>query len=162
MTKQRKTCVAFIIAAVLVLAVSVPSALAFFSTYTRVKGGAPVILQETVTFTEEENDSGDKRIKITVDKDSDPVFVRVGVYASEDILNRIEADNTWQYDGTWYTYNSVLKAGETAELNLEVDKVNLDTDEFNIVVVHEYIPAILNEAGEYVPDWNAKWIGGGE
>ena len=162
MIKQRKTCIVFIALAVLVALVSVPSALAYFTTYTRIKGSSSVVLGETVTFNELETGTGDKHVTISVDEDSDPVFVRVGIFASGEITNRMTVEGTWEFADGWYTYGQVLKGGETAEMNILINKTDLETEEFNVVVVYEYIPAIVNDAGEFVPDWDAEWTGGGE
>ena len=162
MTKQRKTCIVFIALAVLVALVSVPSALAYFTTYARIKGTSAVTLGEAITFSEIANSSGDKHITISAEEESDPVFVRIGIFASKEIMSRIKVDDTWELKDGWYTYGQVLEGGKTAEMDIVIDKNDLEIEEFNVVVVYEYIPAIMNEEGEFVPDWNAEWTGGGE
>jgi len=144
--------------------ISVPSAMAYFTTYARVKGTKPVVLKEVVRF-KEEDIGGNKRVTIKADSDSDPIFVRVRAYASEEIADLIEysyASGEWKMtsDG-WYEYSKVLMANEEASMDILVDKTNIEASQFNVVVVYEYIPAISDGNGGYVKDWNANWTGGG-
>ena len=158
----RNILVIFMIIAACVIAV--PETMAYFTTYARVKGSKPVVLKEVVKFKEEEI-GGNKRVVIKADSDSDPIYVRIRAYASEEIADLIEYDyesGEWRMtsDG-WYEYYKVLMPDEEASMDILVDKLNLEVQQFNVVVVYEYIPAISDGNGGYVKDWNAEWTGGG-
>lgn len=158
----------FILIAMLLLTfiINVPRTLAYFTTYTQVKGSVPVALKEGIIFLEQ-NIGGNKRISVTANADSDPIFVRVRAYASEEIMDRLDYvydRNEWTMtnDG-WYEYSSVLRANETASLDIEIDKINITMSQFNVIVVYEYIPALSDGQGGYIKDWDAGWtLGGGE
>ena len=159
--KNRNILIIFMIIAVCLI--SVPSAMAYFTTYARVKGTKPVSLKEVVRLKEEEI-SGNKRVTIRADRDSDPVFVRVRAYASaeiEGLMDYVYESGEWNEtaDG-WFEYRKVLMPGEEATMDIEIDKLNLEMTQFNVIVVYEYIPAISDGNGGYVKDWDAEWTGG--
>ena len=148
---------------VLTFMISVPKTLAYFSTYVQAKGTVPVALKEVVKF-KEDDISGNKRVTITADTDSDPIFVRVKAYASSEIMDLLEykySDGEWTETDGWYEYNKVLLAGESAVIDIEINKVDIELKQFNVVVVYEYIPAISDGNGGYIKDWAADWETGG-
>ena len=162
MNKKNKLILLLMI--VLTFMISVPKTLAYFSTYTQVKGTAPVVLKEVVYF-HEEDVGGNKRVVIKADSDSDPIYVRIRAYASseiEDLIMYVFEQGEWKLtsDG-WYEYNSVLMANDEATMDIEIDKINIEMTQFNVVVVYEYIPAIDDGNGGYTKDWTADWTSGG-
>ena len=70
-----------LLAAVLVLSAAVPSAMAYFTTYTRAKGGYTIRLSRTTTITEE---YGDWQKSVTIQNtEGGAVFVRARAYIGE-------------------------------------------------------------------------------
>ena len=156
---MRRKLIVAAIATIMILAVSVPNALAYFSTYARIKGTAPLHLGEEVHFSEGPSGEGNKLITLTVDEDSDDVFVRVKAFAVEEVLDNLTYKDTSKWtesaedDSRIYTYNTVLSAGDTVTLELIVDAEATGLKEFNLVVVYEYCPAI-----DGAPDWTGENI----
>jgi len=132
---------------------------AYFSTYVRTKGSKEVMMHESTKFKETIED-GIKHIEITVDEDSDPVFVRVMIIASDEIKERIiygeDTADKWESkeDGYIY-YKDVLKENESAELTVDVDREGLEKDEFDLIIVYEYVPALFDGETWYA-DWDDK------
>ena len=158
---MKKILITFMIIAVFLI--SVPSAMAYFTTYARVKGTKPVKLKEVVEFKEEDT-SGNKHVVITANADSDPIYVRLRAYSSSEIMSLLKykyTEGQWTEVDGWYEYYQVLKAGESAVMDIEINKTNIENAQFNVVVVYEYIPAISDGNGGYVKDWDAEWTGGG-
>ena len=116
-------------------------------------------LGEKVTFDEGPSEDGNKLITLTVDEDSDDVFVRVKVFAVKEVLDNLTYKDTSKWtesaedDSRIYTYNTVLSAGDTVTLELIVDAEKTGLKEFNLVVVYEYCPAI-----DGAPDWTGENI----
>ena len=173
MNKRIKAGIIIAVMILMTAMISVPSTLAYFTAYTRIKGTVSVVLNETCDFKEEKGKDPedkdddtyyDKIVTITAGEDSDPIFVRVRAFASSEIQERLEyvTKGEWTESDGWYVYNDVLYANDKAVMRILIDKINLDEETFNVSVVYEYIPAIVNENGEFVPDWNATWTGGGE
>lgn len=163
MNKKNKLILLLMI--MLTFMISIPKTLAYFTTYTKAKGTAPVMLREVVEF-KEENIGGNKRVVIRANKDSDPIYVRIRAYASseiEDLMRYVFEDGEWKMtsDG-WYEYQKVLMAGDEAGMDIEIEKVNIELAQFNVIVVYEYIPAISDGKGGYVKDWTANWTGGND
>ena len=156
---MKKKLIAVAIAVLMILAVSVPDALAYFTTYARVKGSGQIHLFEQVDFQEGPSEDGNKLITLTVDEESGDVFVRVLAFATDDILKRLSYKNVdeWSEEEdrncNIYEYNRALSAGESVTLELIVDTKDLEAESFNVVVIYEYVPAI----GE-TPDWNSENI----
>ena len=160
--KNRNRNILIIFMIIAVCLISVPSAMAYFTTYARVKGTKPIKLKEVVRF-KEEDISGNKHVVMTADADSDPIYVRVRAYASEEIMDLLTykyTDGQWTESDGWYEYYKVLNAGESAVMDIEIDKTDIENEQFNVVVVYEYIPAISDGNGGYVKDWDAEWTGG--
>ncbi|MBR2578005.1 MAG: hypothetical protein IKE38_03640, partial [Erysipelotrichaceae bacterium] len=160
---SKKKQMIFVLMIITALAITVSSTLAFFSTYTRVKGTAPIGLSESSKFKETEIEGG-KHVVITCLDGSDPIYVRVKAFAFEEILEQLEykGDN-WTKDGDWYYYDLPLRTDKTeAEKQAVIDIVlkedaQIDLETFNIIVVYEFIPASVDTNGNLYPDWTAVW-----
>ena len=156
---MRRKLIVAAIATIMILAVSVPNALAYFSTYARIKGTAPLHLGEEVHFSEGPSEEGNKLITLANDEDGDDVYVRVKAFAVGDVLDNLtyKGPDGWtesrEEDHVVYTFERPLAAGETVSLELIVDADATGRDDFNIVVVYEYCPAIGD-----TPDWNGENI----
>ena len=147
-----------IVALLLIVGIAVPSALAYFSTYVRVKGGVPVTLGESTQLKEEKTPDGGKHVVITAAEGSDPVFIRVKAFAPSDVqgLVNYEGEGWTEEDGYWY-YGESIKDGESASIDITVDTDSLeDRDEFDLIVVYEYVPAQADGETLYA-DWDMEY-----
>ena len=152
-----------LISLVLVLFVSVPNALAYFSTYTITKGTKTIHIQDSTQISEKVED-WTKKIVVKADPDSDYVYVRVKVYAPSYILKTLKINGDgWTKDGDYFYYGDPINDGnQTNQLDVLIDNTNLPTDskdgdEFHIVVVYESIPASYDENNNMYADWeNSK------
>ncbi len=155
-----------ILAVVLLGVVSVRTALAYFFVYTDADGKIPVVLNYSTKITEPEVVEGDKHLVISAQDNTDPVYVRVIVYADSDAdVDITVSDNpgwTQKEDGYWY-YNKPLDGindddtyAQTADLHVHVAiPAGEKGDQVNVIIVHEAAPCIYDEAsGELTADWS--------
>jgi len=159
---MRKRMIGALLAILMVLIVSVPSALAYFTTYARVKGTSILKLGEHVDFEESPSEDGHKLITLTVTEGD--VFVRVKVFAVQEVLENMSYSekSQWKFyeeKGCYvYEYVEALTKGNVVELELIVDTDEIDLDTFNVVVVYEYVPAFFD-----TPNWDMNYeVTGGE
>ena len=156
--------------AVLILLSSVGPAMAYFTTYTRAKGGYTLTGASKTEITEQFED-WTKSIRITNFEGGGPVFVRVKAFAGSEYALVWSGDGNWRDggDGWWY-YIPVLEAqtrledgslsGGTAS-GLSVSIMNVPTDaepgdSFNVIVVYESTPVQYDDAGHPFADWSMR------
>ena len=141
-------------AMILIMALSVPAALGYFTTYVRVPGSKTLSLSDG-TKMKEENVSGKKHVVITADEDSDPVFVRVIAYAPTDIEKKLvfEGDGWNKGDDGWWYYGQPLSKGQSAAIDISLPEIEIDKTDFNVVVMHEYVPAVPDGDGGLTAYW---------
>ena len=154
MTKRKTLLVSIV--TVLMLLVTITPALAYFTTYVRVPGEKPVHLGEKVRIKEDGEDF--KHVVLTADEDSDPVFVRIAVFAPTEIEKVLEIEGkNWKKNGYYYEYELPLYAGESAEINIKIpDGTEIDRETFDVVVLYEYVPALMDADGNLYADWTFK------
>jgi hypothetical protein len=143
-------------ALVLVLGVSVGTAMAYFTTYATAKGGVPVTLGAETTI-HEEYDNWKKTISIE-NTGEVPVFVRAQVIAGSQFT--ITAEGTgWSQgkDGYWYYSEALPVGGTTANLVASIAKSEDVESSFNVVVVQECTPVMYDANGKAVTAENADW-----
>ncbi|MDD3218028.1 MAG: hypothetical protein PHC41_03700 [Lachnospiraceae bacterium] len=151
-------------ALVMILSLSVGSALAYFTTYATAAGDAVLELGFTETIPNEVVERDGKHI--TIENIGDyACFVRVQVFAENDVIYHPAANWRDGKDGFWY-YDLVLPAGEmTSELLAEVEyPVNTEEEivpDFDVVVVQECSPVFYDTAGNPIADWNQTVINEG-
>lgn len=149
----------FAIAVVLILGCSIHSALSYFSTYTS-EFGAKTLTFGSKTTIEEDVESGQKQLTITIGKGSKPVFVRVKAFYPEGWDVEETESPEWEKGpgGYWY-YKTVLEdqegKRETSLLKLALSRPVKaeesgikDGDLAQVIVVHESIPAYYDKTGE--------------
>jgi hypothetical protein len=142
-------------ALVLVLGVSVGTAMAYFTTYATAKGGVPVTLGAETTIHEE---YGDWEKTISIENTGEvPVFVRAQVIAGSQITVTVEGTD-WSFgdDGYWYYSEALPVGGKTANLVASIDKGDVESS-FNVVVVQECTPVMYDANGKAVTAENADW-----
>lgn len=151
-------------AAAIVLAgsVSVQSAMAYFTTYVKAKGGYEITLGSQTEIEEDVKDMT-KEIKISNTGETD-CYVRVKVFCGSQIEisyagavdDKGNAYWTKGDDGYWY-YKDILPAGGTSEvLQAKITLPEDYKDSFNVIVVQECTPVQYKEDGTPYADWNAK------
>lgn len=150
-------------AIVLIGTTSVPSAMAYFTTYVAAKGGHPVTLG-TQTTVEEEVEDMTKHIVLSNTGECE-CYVRVKVFSGSqytiEFSGAVDEENTpyWSLngeDGYWY-YKDILPVGEKTEELLAKIEVPEDLKEsFDIVVIQECTPVLYDESGNPYADWNRK------
>lgn len=134
---------------------SVGSAMAYFTTYTQVSGGAALSLGTTSTIPEETVENWTKHVTIENTGDID-CFVRVRAFAGSQYQERlVYSGDNWNLEADgYYYYSQVLSPGESSgELLISID--NMDSDQsFNVIVVQESAPVIYDENGNPTGDWD--------
>ena len=155
------------IAVLMILVASVPSALAYFTTYVYAEGKKKVVLGDRTTIQEPAVDEWVKQIQITADESSEPVYVRAKAFAPDDYVLSYEDSTDWQPgsdDGFWYYKNPISKGQTTDILKVHIKmkdgtkpSAGTEGETFNVVVVYEYTPVLYKEDkdGNLVPyaDW---------
>lgn len=164
------------LAGFLILTSGLGTANAYFTTYTQAGGGVALSLGSE-TYVEETVSGWTKRVKITSEEGSQPVYVRARAFCGNEYnltYQNKEEDGepaAWiaGQDGYWY-YNrndGILWAGETTpELQIviesagqeqappETEKAPENGETFRVVVVYETTPVLYDEQGELKdPDW---------
>ncbi len=147
-----------LLAAVLILAASLPSALGYFTAYTRAQGGAVLHLGGSTHITEEFS-NWTKHVVITSEEGSQPVYVRARAFSGGQYpLTYSSEENSWSLgeDGYYY-FNRILNGGEsTTELLIHIDGVPekaAQDQAFNVVVVYETTPVRYDENGDPYAEW---------
>lgn len=145
------------LAAVMVLALSVPSALAYFTTYTTAKGTVTLHLSDKTRIVEEVDDS-QKKVTI-VNEGEVPLRVRALAFAPDAVSVQENYGNNPDWtkadDGYWY-YGKILQPGEsTSQLIFFLDLTNVELEEINVVVVYE---ATYNLDNEGEADWSTGGV----
>ena len=154
MTKKKLLFTLLIV--MIITMVTVPPTLAYFSTYVRVPGHKPVHVNEKVIIKED----GDtfKHVTLQADADSDPVYVRIAVFAPTEVESELvlEGDN-WVENGIYHEFTKPLYAGETADITIKLkDENKIGREKFDLVVLYEYVPAQTKPDGSLYVDWTFK------
>lgn len=156
-----------VMAVLLVMAVSVQSALAYFTTYTVAEGKEKLTLGFTETIVEETIDVNGNKTVVIKNTGSADCYVRVRAIAGLQYQDKISdtepegVDNWTAKTGDFYEYKAVLKAGEsTTALNINVSIPGLalgaDTPDFNVIVIQECAPVLYDENGNTYADWDGS------
>lgn len=154
----------WLVAAAVILAgsVSVQSAMAYFTTYVKAKGGYEITLGSQTEIKEDVKDMT-KEIKITNTGETD-CYVRVKVFCGSQIeisyAGAVDGDGNAYWtkgdDGYWY-YKDILPAGATSEeFQVKITVPEGYKESFNVIVVQESTPVKYREDGTPYADWNAK------
>jgi hypothetical protein len=145
-------------AILLVLGVSIGSTMAYFSTYTTAQGGK-VIHLGAATEIEEAFDSWTKRVTVTSDENSQPVYVRAIAYAGSQYELTYEGTGWSRGDDGYYYYGNALEGGaSTEELLVHIGNVPDDAEAFDVVVIYETTPVLYDENGNPYADWSQKVV----
>lgn len=156
---KKRNLILAVLALVLAVTVSVPSALAYFTTYVRAAGTKPVHLAEETRLKEPKPVDWTKHLTVTAQDGSEPVFVRARAFAPDGLTLTYSGEN-WTQNGDFWYYGPSIKGGESAaELLIKIDNIPQDVKEdenFNVVVVYECTPVLYDAQGNETADWNGK------
>lgn len=158
---KRKSVFLAAAAIVLVLAVNLPLAWGYFSTYTEAKGGVRLQSRKVETVIWEKVEDWTKHVVIANSADGDPVYVRARAFGASEYRLTYESDGSWADGGDgFYYYNGILHAGEEApELLVRINQRPAEPEEgqeFNVIVVYETTPVRYDKDGRPYADWNQK------
>ncbi len=153
MNKFRK--ILIFVSVILLVAVVVPNASAYFSTYTQTKGKKLITLGDDSQIEEPKVENGIKTIVISADDDSSAIFVRVkaihiGSITTEKNTTKTDSydPDKWTKDGDYYYFSDPLDGKNDTDITKSTTldlKVNIpdsiSRDEVHVVVVYEAIVA---------------------
>ena len=166
---RKKTILLTVLAAVLLLSVSIGPALGYFTDHDEESGEASVAVKPW-TMIRESFDSWTKHVVITnyvpegVDEGA-PCFVRARAYmaGNEDGQALSISGDGWTGSGSndWYYYGTILQPKptepyETSPLDVKIIKIPQNPkngDSFNVIVVYEAAPVIYKN-GSAAADWS--------
>ena len=169
---KKKNVILALLAAGLVLTSSVGSAWAYFTTYVEAQGGVTISLGDE-TDVEETFSSWTKHVSITVDENSEPVFLRARAFCSTYELYYGDSSNKWTPGEDGYYYYSDpsnlweqvkdedgnikgFKAEELLVQILDVPTEEIDQKDFNVIVVYETVPVKYDDEGKPYADWSGE------
>lgn len=141
----------------------IKSSWAYFTTYTKAKGGYTIELGNETKITEE-FDSWTKKVSISSKEGSQPVYIRVKAFCGSE-YELVYSDDSGKWtpgeDGYYY-YSDIVNGGETTNiLNVRIENVPKgeevkEPDSFQVVVVYESTPVQYHEDGTPFADWSVK------
>lgn len=151
----------FIVFLALIMAVTAGSgrAWAYFTTYASAEGGITIALGDR-TEIEEKFSNWEKRVTITSDPDSEPVYIRAKAFGSGSYPLTCGGEG-WSDGGDgYYYYDKILSGGEeTSVLSVKIGNVPENDVEdgtmFNVVVIYESAPVEYRDDKTPYADWGA-------
>lgn len=167
--KFRNKLCGFLCAGALMLtaAANIAPVSSYLTSHAATTGYVSLDLTDTKTQLGDQVANWEKKIAIKNTGEGD-CKVRAKIFVAEKYKDYIKysSDSTrWALngDGYWY-YDAVLKPGEnTALLTAKLDKDAFskdfqpgESDDFNIIVVHEYARVQYDDSGNGFVDWNEK------
>jgi hypothetical protein len=148
-------------AAVLAAGLSIPGAMAYFTTYASAEGGAALELGHT-TEIEEKFENWQKDIQIVNTGDVD-CYVRVKVLCGSQFTLDISGAG-WSYndgDQYWYYADPTAPDAKTGSLLAQITMPEGFLQDFNVAVVQECTPVQYDADGNPYPDWDLAINEGG-
>lgn len=143
MIKKRTKIVILTAAMLLVLTAGIGLTSAYFTDYENARGGAVIELGGQTELTEIVKD-GNKNVSISNTGDTD-MIVRVMIYGDTGRISNVTGDGWNKGADKAYYYNKVLHKGEsTGTLTVNVRTGSSDTDDFEVIVVHEGSRAVYD------------------
>ena len=148
-----------VLALLMVLTAGLGTAWAYFTTYAMAQGGYTIKLGDR-TQIEEEFYSWTKRVTVTSDEESEPVYIRVKAFCGSAYeLQYIDEAGNWSpgADGYYYYAPAVAGGESTSELLVKIGNIpeeGKDGDSFNVAVIYESTPVHYDTEGNPYADWD--------
>ena len=142
----------------MVMTAGIGKAWAFFTTYASAEGSITITLGDETEITEEFS-NWEKRVTITSNADSEPVYIRAKAFGSGN-YPLVYSGNGWSLgEDDYYYYSEIVPGGgQTSVLSVKIENVPEedleDGTSFNVVVVYESTPVMYREDGTPYADWN--------
>lgn len=157
---KKKRILLALLALALAVSVSLPAAMAYFTTNARANGTRTLQLGGSTTI-EENMAEWVKEITVSAKEDSQPMWVRVSAIPYGDLaLDYIPGDGWISGGDGWYYYTTPLANpadGSSAVLkttllqirvdHIKVDEVGMIPEDFDVPVVCESAPVLYSEEG---------------
>ena len=161
---KKRNMILSVLAAVLILSLSVGSAMAYFTTFTKVDGDAP-FKAGNITRIDESYSGNVKSVWITnLSSSKESVFIRARVFSAVPVS--IAGSSKWSEHGDyWYFSDPVPPRGVTDVLNVTIDFNGGGFDpkayvgeKISVIVVYEAIfaPQFDSNGDEMLP-WDIDW-----
>lgn len=169
---KKRTIAAAVMTAILTVTLFVSTAGAYFTTYAEAKGTMTVHLKHEHSTPSEEFLNYTKKVIISADPESGPVYVRAKVFLPQQYTYECsDTDGRWSPAGDdYWVYNGIIASEEynksngtdyevhTSELDIFLNNFPADkAPDFHVVVVYEYMPVQYDENGEIIPPMQADW-----
>lgn len=150
-------------------AAGLDKASAYLTSHAETSGYVSLDLEDTYTRLEDNVANWEKKVSIVNTGDADcevrAKFFVAAKYAKYIKYSSDSARWTLDADGYWY-YDGVLEPGDaTAVLSAKLDREAFsrdfkagDTEDFNVIVVHEYARVQYDDSGNGFVDWNEKVV----
>ena len=147
MMDKRMKIVILTAALLLILTAGIGMSAAYFTDYEDARGGAVIELGGQTKLTEDVKE-GNKEVSISNTGDTD-MIVRIIVVGDAGRITSIKGSD-WNkgQDGAYYYSRVLPPGGSTGKLTVNVRGGSGDTDDFEIIVVHEGSRAVYTGSGE--------------
>lgn len=162
MRKYRKLWIMSAAALGMTAALTLESAMAYFTTYVTA-GGSQVVHLGAETEIVEDLTERTKHISIVNTSATNDCFVRVKVFYAGNFTieyTDVEGAGDWYPgdDDYWY-YRPILPAGaSTSVLDVTITMPeDYDRDSFNVVVIQECTPVVYDDEGNPTADWDTVY-----
>lgn len=147
-----------LLALVMVMTAGIGKAWAYFTTYASAEGSITITLGDETEITEEFS-NWEKRVTITSNEDSEPVYIRAKAFSSSSYPLVYSGDGWTLGEDDYYYYNEIVPGGgKTSVLSVKIENVPTEKVEdgtsFNVVVVYESTPVMYREDGTPYADWS--------
>ena len=158
--RKRSRIVLAAAAAVMLIALSIPGAMAYFTANDRAEGTVPVDLGYKTTIEEPQVEDWQKHVVITNEADSnESCYVRAKAIAPESLTLTYTGDGWSEGEDGFWVYDEPLAPGEsTTELLVKIDNIPADAqegDKIKVPVVYESTKVIYNQDGSpQKADWS--------
>ena len=144
----------------LIIALSIGPAMAYFTTYKVADGSEPVNAGAR-TEIEETFDSTTKHVTLTNKSAKVSVYVRVKVFSTHPFEASGEHWNTVTKNNEFTYCDQLIPPGGTAaplDVWIDFPKGFKEGESFNVLVMHECVPARYTDKGVPYADWSDEWI----
>jgi len=149
------------LAVILVIGLTVGTAIAYFTAHTEATGSLSVALGAK---TEIEETIEDMNKIITISNEGpEAVWVRAKAYSAYEL--KYEGEGWSEGEDGFYVYDEIVEVGKTKPLKVSITapEAEADTESFNVIVIYECTKVMYDKDGKLLdPDWSLAVKKGGE